>query len=60
MEAMDWAIDRIKAEPKNEWNAPRRSQKKEISELKTLRAEIAKSGKPVKSRGTFRMVTSDR
>jgi hypothetical protein len=60
MEAVDWAIDRHKAEPKKRWDGVRRSRSNEISELKRLREKIAKSRKPVKPGRMYRMVTSDR
>jgi hypothetical protein len=57
VEATDWAIERRKAEPKD---SIREGRENEVAELKKLRDEIAKSGKPAKPRGMLRMVTRDR
>lgn len=56
VEAIDWAIEKRKAEPK-EFTEGREN---EIAELQNLRATIAKSGKPAPSQRMRRMVTQDR
>jgi hypothetical protein len=60
IEAIDWAIDRHKAEPKGEWPSKRRSN--EIPELRKLRDSIAKSDRPVKREHSrlLSIITSDR
>jgi hypothetical protein len=57
IEAVDWAIKRRKAEPKDEVGEERAD---EIANLQKLRNEIARSKKPAKSRRMLPMVTSDR
>jgi hypothetical protein len=57
IEAIDWAIARRRAEPESQISERR---KDELPALQKLRAEIAKSGKPAKSRRMHRMVTTNR
>ena len=57
VEAIDWAIEQRKAEPKDK---VREDRLNEIADLQKLRNEIAKSGKPAKPSGMLPMVTSDR
>jgi hypothetical protein len=57
VEAIDWAIKRRKAEPKDEVGEERAD---EIAELQKLRDEIARSKKPAKPRRMLPMVTADR
>jgi hypothetical protein len=54
IEAIDWAIKKREAEPKDKVGEEREN---EIAELQKLRGEIAKSGKPAKSNGMLRMIT---
>jgi hypothetical protein len=57
IEAIDWALERRMAEPAAE---VREDREHEIADLRKLRGEIATSGKPVKRRAMYPMVTSDR
>lgn len=56
-EAIKWAIDRRKAEPEEHTDE---DSKDEISDLQKLRAAIAESGRPAKSRRMLRMITSNK
>jgi hypothetical protein len=57
VEAIDWAIQQRKTEPKE---TIREDRLNEIAKLQKLRNEIAKSGKPARASGMLPMVTSDR
>jgi hypothetical protein len=56
IDAIDWAIERRKAEPVE---FVREGRENEVAELVKLRETIAKSGKPAASRKMLRMVTRD-
>lgn len=56
VEAIDWAIEQLEAELQNE---AREGGKAELTKLRTLRIEIAESGKPAKAKGMLRAVTKN-
>lgn len=55
-EAIEWAIERRKAEPKE---ARQEGRENEVAELQKLGAELKQSGKPLPPRRMLRMITND-